>query len=133
MCRCEAILYVQKLRDLEGGGADVQIPQELARDSSLRIGVRRAMDSHPGATVLDNYSQVKEKRMEQWLLVESEEGETTSPACGGRSLKVNAEGIYPGRHCPFVAPLLRVNPDKEVGTQKARILSDRVGICEVGW
>jgi len=61
MNRYEGVLYVQKMQDLEDGGADVQIPQGLTGVCSPRIGVTRAMDSHPGVMVLDDYSEVKEK------------------------------------------------------------------------
>ena len=61
MCRYEAFLYVQKMQDLEEGGADVQIPHELAKAGTLRIGATRAMDSHPGGIILYDYSEVKEK------------------------------------------------------------------------
>jgi hypothetical protein len=84
-----AIAYLQKLRDLEDGGADVQIPHGLARDWSPRMGVTDTMDSHPGGTVLHNYSKVKEKGNEtvasdQWSVVSrrGEEQKQLLPAAG---------------------------------------------------
>jgi len=61
MCRCEAILYVQKMQELGDGGADVQMAHGLAKACSLRIGTTRVMDSHSGDIIPDNYSEIKEK------------------------------------------------------------------------
>jgi hypothetical protein len=59
MCRCEATLYVQKMKDLEEGRADVQIPEELGTACGSRIGLTHAIDDHPGGTVLYDYWKVK--------------------------------------------------------------------------
>jgi len=85
MCRCEAILYVQKMQELGDGGADVQMAHGLARACSLRIGTTRVMDSHPDDTILENYPEIKEKVSRD----ERKKGQGGSPA--------------------------RVDPDKEVG------------------
>jgi|SRR5271167_3347289 len=61
MCRCEAILYVQKMQDLGDGGADVQMAHGLAKACSPRIGTARIMDSHPADIILASYSEVKDK------------------------------------------------------------------------
>ena len=77
MCRCEAILYVQKMQDLGDGGADVQIAHGLAKACSPRIGTTQAMDSHPTDTILDNHSEIKGKVVRR---DERKKGQGASPA-----------------------------------------------------
>jgi hypothetical protein len=61
MNRCEAISHVQKAKELPAGRPDLHIPQELGEACSSRIGLTRAINSHPTHTILYNYSHVKEK------------------------------------------------------------------------
>ena len=64
MCRCEVVLYVQKLRDLQSCAAYVQMINELGPSSTrrLRIGLTERIDSHPDIILPYNYSYCKENR-----------------------------------------------------------------------
>jgi len=55
MCRCEVVLYLQKLRDLEDRGVDLQIPNGLSESPCPLIGSQRPIDIHPRGTVLYDY------------------------------------------------------------------------------
>ena len=55
MCRYEVILHVQKLRDLEGEGVDLHIPQVVRESLGPRIGLQRCIDVHPTLIVLYDY------------------------------------------------------------------------------
>jgi len=61
MKRCEAILYVQKLRELQEGCVDLHIPKGVRESARPRIGSQRCIDIHPALTVLYNYQEVKRK------------------------------------------------------------------------
>jgi len=63
MCRCEVILYVQKLRELEDGRVDLHIPKEVRESLGPRIGLQRCIVIHPILIVLSDYPYVKEKVM----------------------------------------------------------------------
>jgi len=54
MCRCEGVLYMQKLRELEGGGVDLHIPKEVSESWRRLIGIERLMGSYPEGSVLYN-------------------------------------------------------------------------------
>jgi hypothetical protein len=61
-------LHLQKAKELPAGRPDLHIPQELGKACSSRIGLTRAINSHPTRTILYNYSDVKEKvrRYRNW-------------------------------------------------------------------
>jgi len=55
MSRCEAVLYLRKVRDLQEEEVDLRIPKELGESLLPRIAVKRSMDSSPDDTVTYNY------------------------------------------------------------------------------
>jgi len=61
MCRCEAVLYVQKRKELRTAALYLQIPKELSKSWSPQAGVTARIYNHPSAMLLYDYRKVKYK------------------------------------------------------------------------